>query len=444
MDPEHFGGRTDDDLFADDFEPVAPEEQVATISNETGAPVPQDTNLSTPVSTAVEHSQPSEPAPVQKPAPAPQAPRGLANSRHAPANRAEKQPRNNNRHRGNNSANNNNNNNNNNATQSQQQQSTSNAPPSAPKELREKEARDKEPGRNTASVSSAARIGSGANPRSKLTEDELAAKMEKMRIMNAEKVKRFEQAQRDESEHAAAYAKGMEEDRKRRAEQAARRKAAEEDRKKMEEEREKNRERKMRAMGAKEGGSWDEGKEERMREEDRSGYRGHRGVANTAFARDMADGNEQGDGYRGGRRGGRGGFGGGRGRGGGDGYGGRTLFEPDPENESGQRFHQRDNFRNRGRDWKADGPAAPRAERAGPGSGVSKADKPKLTPDEFPALPGSKPAALPASTNAPLSFASLPLSPAVGRWDDEVQDSIWKNAAQAKEAADAQAGSKEK
>ncbi|KAK3952827.1 hypothetical protein QBC32DRAFT_132700 [Pseudoneurospora amorphoporcata] len=437
MDHEHFGGRTDDDLFADDFEPVAPEEQVATISTETGAPV-QDTNITSPATTAVEHSQPSEPAPVQKPTPAPQAPRGLANSRHAPANRPEKQPRNNNRYpKAKNSPSNNS------ATQSQQQQSSSNAPPSAPKELREKEAKDKEAGRNTASVSSAARIGSGANPRTKLTEDELAAKMAKMRIMAAEKTKRFEQAQRDENEHAAAYAKGMEEDRKRRAEQAARRKAAEEDRKKMEDERERNRERKMRAMGAKEGGSWDEGKEERMREQDRSSYRGHRGVANTAFARGLADGNEQGDGYHGGRRGGRGGFGGGRGRGGGDGYGGRSLFEPDPENESagGRRFHQ--NSLNRGRDRKGGGPAAPRAERAGPGSGAPKTDKPKLTPDEFPALPGSKPTAPQVSTNAPLSFASLPLSPAVGRWDDEVQESIWKNAAQAKEAADAQAKSEE-
>lgn len=441
MDSEHFGGRTDDDLFADDFEPVAPEEQVATMSTETGTPV-QDTDITSHASPAVESPQPLESAPVQKSTPAPQAPKGLANSRHAPKG-PEKQPRNNNRHP---KANNNVNHNtgNNSATQSQQQQSTSSTPPSAPKEFREKEARDKEAGRNTASVSSAARIGSGANPRTKLTEDELAAKMEKMRIMAAEKTKRFEQAQRDENEHAAAYAKGMEEDRKRRAEQAAKKKAAEEDRKKMEEEREKNRERKMRAMGAKEGGSWDEGKEERMREEDRRGYRGVRGVANTqSWAQDPADGNEQGNGYRGGRRGGRGGFGGGRGRGGGDGYGGRTLFEPDPENETGQRFYQRDNNRNRGRDWKANGPAAPRAERSGPGSGAPKADKPKLTPDEFPALPGSKATAPQVSTSAPLSFASLPLSPAVGRWDDEVEESISKKAAQAKEVANTQAKSKE-
>lgn len=438
MDSEQFGGRTDDDLFADDFEPVAPEEQVATISTETGTPV-SETNITSPTSTAVDNTQPSDPVPVQKSAPAPQASRGLANSRHAPANRPEKQPRNNNRHfRANNSDGSNS------ATQSQQQQSISTAPPSAPKELREKEAKDKEAGRNTASVSSAARIGSGANPRTKLTEEELAAKMEKMRIVAAEKTKRFEQAQRDESEHAAAYAKGMEEHRKRRVEQAAKRKAAEEDRKKMEEEREKNRERKMRAMGAKEGGSWDEGKEERMREEDRRGYRGVRGVANTPlWAQDLADGNEQGYGHRGGRRGGRGRYGGGRGRGGGDGYGDRTLFEPDPENESGQRFHQRDNFRTHSRDWKPDGPAAPRAERSGNGSGAPKADKPKLTADEFPALPGSKPTASQASTNAPLSFASLPLSPAVGRWDDEVEESIWKKAAQAKETADTQAKSKE-
>ncbi|EGZ68369.1 hypothetical protein NEUTE2DRAFT_160736 [Neurospora tetrasperma FGSC 2509] len=431
MDSEHFGGRTDDDLFADDFEPVAPEEQVATMSTETGTPV-QDTDITSHASPAVESLPPRLKHPKDLPTRV-TLPKVLRSNHATTIVTPKPTTTSTTTNTGNNSA-----------TQSQQQQSTSSTPPSAPKEFREKEARDKEAGRNTASVSSAARIGSGANPRTKLTEDELAAKMEKMRIMAAEKTKRFEQAQRDENEHAAAYAKGMEEDRKRRAEQAAKRKAAEEDRKKMEEEREKNRERKMRAMGAKEGGSWDEGKEERMREEDRRGYRGVRGVANTqSWAQDPADGNEQGNGYRGGRRGGRGGFGGGRGRGGGDGYGGRTLFEPDPENETGQRFYQRDNNRNRGRDWKADGPAAPRAERSGPGSGAPKADKPKLTPDEFPALPGSKATAPQVSTSAPLSFASLPLSPAVGRWDDEVEESISKKAAQAKEAANAQAKSKE-
>jgi hypothetical protein len=40
------------------------------------------------------------------------------------------------------------------------------------------------------------RIGSGANPRTKLTEDELAAKMERMRILNAEKARKLSRLRR--------------------------------------------------------------------------------------------------------------------------------------------------------------------------------------------------------------------------------------------------------
>src|SRR5690606_10674008 len=97
--------------------------------------------------------------------------------------------------------------------------------------------------------------------RTKLTEDELAAKMSRMRLLAAEKARKFEVAERDEREHAAAYARGMEEARKRRAEEAERRKRGEEERRRMEEERERNRERKLKAMGGgNREGNWDEGK----------------------------------------------------------------------------------------------------------------------------------------------------------------------------------------
>lgn len=100
--------------------------------------------------------------------------------------------------------------------------------------------------------------------------------MEKMKLLSAEKARKFEKAEKDEKEHAEAYARGMHEARKRRAEDAEKRKRGEDDRRKMEDERAKNRERKLKAMGMKEGG-WDEGKEALEEEESRRGFRGANG-----------------------------------------------------------------------------------------------------------------------------------------------------------------------
>ncbi|KAH6640239.1 hypothetical protein F5144DRAFT_544456 [Chaetomium tenue] len=273
MDQDQFGGRTDDDLFSDDIEPV--EEQV-----EETIDVPEPT----PVPTRDAPAQP-EPAPapaVVKPAPArpPQpAKSALAQSRHAPRpdnNPPHSTPKNNN-----NSTPKNNNNNKNHKkarspkpppsvatsdTPSTQESpatpaSTDGSTPTPTVTNTTSSASTPQPtttpttgSNNTASAVSHARLNSGANPRTKLTDTELAARMEKMRLLAAEKTRRFEEAQRDESEHAVAYARGMEEARRRKAEDAARRCVAEEERKKLEDERARNRERKLKAMGMKEGG----------------------------------------------------------------------------------------------------------------------------------------------------------------------------------------------
>ena len=405
MDPDQFGGRTDDDLFSDDYEPVAPEQQ----------------QVSVPVAaTSQPHDVPaSSPAPEASPAPTASLPppKNLAQSRHN-HNRPEKPPRGPSSH--NNHHHNNNNNNKQhakpNTTDTPPQPtipppSTSPPPPSAPKEPAA--ARENIIGRNTASVNSESRIGSGVNPRKKPTEEELAAKMEKMRILAAEKTRKFEQAQRDENEHAAAYAKGMEEARKRKAEEAVRRKAADEDKRRLEDERAKNRERKLAAMGMKEGG-WDEGKEERIQEEESKVFRGANGgvrgvrtggglgasrfsregdgegggLGASRYARDGdGDGGER---DRGGNRGR-----GGRGRGGrGGGRGGRALFDADGED--------RDRERN--------------------GSGYShsqdvrkKEVKPSLAPDEFPALPGAA-----SGSDNPAAPAKIDTKPAVGSYANPI------------------------
>ncbi|CAK7565278.1 MAG: hypothetical protein SEPTF4163_003191 [Sporothrix epigloea] len=115
-----------------------------------------------------------------------------------------------------------------------------------------------------------ARIQSGANPRTRLTEAELEMKMSAMRLAAEEKTRRFEQAQRDERDHDIAMAKGREEARKRKAAEEEKRKRSEEDRRRLEEDRSRNRDRKLKAMGVKEG-NWDEGKDN---EGDQSGLDG--------------------------------------------------------------------------------------------------------------------------------------------------------------------------
>ncbi|GAB1315454.1 hypothetical protein MFIFM68171_05664 [Madurella fahalii] len=437
MDHDQFGGRTDDDLFSDDIEPVDELSSLPTAAE----PLSED---------ALSQPEPAPPAPVQQPEPAaappPQAPRSsLAQSRHAP--RQQDKPR----HPPNNkppqkppntitdtpptqeppastassrtstpavptgpsanstssSSNNNSNNSNNN-----------NKPPSnAPREPSSK---------NTASAVSAARLNSGANPRTKLTEEELAARMEKMRLLAAEKTRRFEEAQRDETEHAAAYARGMEEARRRRAEDAARRRVAEEERRRLEEERARNRERKLAAMGIKEDG-WDQGKE--VARDNRGlaafrgafgGVRGNRsgqgqgqgqgqglGLGGSRFASSSPDGAEEYNGFVGRGRGGRG-RGGKSARGG---RGGRGLYE----------YEERDG----GRDWDRgrDAVAAQEMRTGGPGQLAPK--KTDLKAEDFPALPSFAAAppkkldtAWGAKSNNPM--ADIPLSPPVGKWDEEV------------------------
>ncbi|KAL2200163.1 hypothetical protein P885DRAFT_57052 [Corynascus similis CBS 632.67] len=436
MDQDQFGGRTDDDLFSDDIEPVEEETII----------------LSEPVAV---HEAPARTEPAPAP-PAPQAPAAqqsaptaparhakgsLAQSRHAPSPRRDnKSPR---------PPSNNNNNNNSrpprssgandspsaqettptspNASSKQpptgprEPSSSSNTPPTTTTSVKttpgpaSNNGSNNNNNNNTASAVSQARLNSGANPRTKLTEAELSERMERMRLLAAEKTRRFEEAQRDESEHAVALARGMEEARRRRAEEAARRRAAEEERRRLEDERARNRERKLRAMAAKEGGGWDAGKEELAGREDerRGGFKGaHGGVRGAKSGAGLggsrfagggggspADegGDFNGFGLRG--RGVRGR--GGRGRGG-RGGAGRALFD-EREGENG-RDHGRQNA---------------------PATAPSPPEKADLKKEDFPPLPTSGA----APKNADAAWVSkpgdqLPLASPVGKWDEEVAADI--------------------
>ncbi|KAK1989962.1 hypothetical protein LX36DRAFT_676218, partial [Colletotrichum falcatum] len=281
------------------------------------------------------------------------------------------------------------------------------------------------PGANTA-LNAAARLGSGANPRTKLTETELAAKMEQMRILNAEKTRKFEQAEQDERSHAEAYARGMEEARQRRKLEEERRRRGEEERRRMDDERAKNRERKLKAMSMKEGG-WDEGKDALAQEEDRQrvfrgangGVRGSKsagaGLAGSRFARDNDEG-DAGDRHATEER--RGGAGAGRGRGrgrGAQGRGGGRGGRGGGGGGFGNEHEQRD----------------PAASSNGGAARVSKpavAPAPVINTDEFPALPGAK-------SSAVAGDAPLPVLSPLGRWDDEMEafDAAKKSGADATE-----------
>ncbi|KAJ8105223.1 hypothetical protein ONZ43_g7512 [Nemania bipapillata] len=244
-----------DDLFADDFEPV----------NES-VPEPEAAAYSTP--TLAADAQPPViaplPEPSSQPSPVPDAPRTLAHSRHAkPAH--QQRPR---KHSPKKSAPPQNataSANTGDASGTSESSSTPAPGPTPP-------TTSARPGSNTALAD---RLASGANPRTKLSDSELAEKMERMRILSAEKARKFEQAERDSRSHAIAYEKGMEEARRRRAEEAERRRRGEEERRQMDQERAANRERKLKAMGAREGG-WDEGKTAEE-DRDRRGFRGANG-----------------------------------------------------------------------------------------------------------------------------------------------------------------------
>ncbi|KAK2591758.1 hypothetical protein QQS21_010548 [Conoideocrella luteorostrata] len=405
---DQFGGRTDDDLFYDDdFEPVESESVVvqqvqhaqpppepipAVTSPVTAEPVqsrqPKPKASSLPPQSST-HNAPSAP-PTQ-----PQAKGGnLSSSRFA--------------RKGN---------------PNMRQQPTPSPPavaksPTPPKENkdtpREKEAvpkekdasplpnaptgpaKDKKPyaPQNTA-ANPESRLQSGANPRQKLTETELAAKMEEMKLLSAEKARKFEKAEKDQQQHAEAYAKGMEDARKRRAEDAERRRRGEEDKRKLDEERAKNRERKLKAMGMKEGG-WDEGKEAILEEEAKKGFRGANG------------------GIRGTKRGG---------------LSGSRFAREGEELPDVDRFldDRQRGSRGRGRGGRGSG----RGRDGGPALRPtnSKTPAPSLTADEFPALPsdGKKKPSQPASVYPPpkadpAPVLSLPIPPLQGgKWDDEME-----------------------
>lgn len=398
---DQFGGRTDDDLFADDFEPVAASSEPVEVppAAETTREAVQEAPRPPPVETTSHprEGQPeatsqdgtsaqttSKPETSTTPAAPPTAPKQLSQSRHnrpAPSARpAARQPP---------ASNNNNTNPPPPSSNSQSNSSGPAAPESAATNPPEK-------------YDPKTRLQSGVNPRTKLTDEELTAKMEKMRILSAEKTRRFEQAQRDESDHRIALARSIEETRKRRAAEDEKRRRGEEDRRRMDEERARNRERKLQAMGQKEGG-WDEGKEERLAEEDRRGFRGANGgirgtknvgLTGSRFAvDDSPDDRRDFAGDRGSR---------GRGRGRGNMRGGRggrgTLFDADAGS---------------GRNDGATRNTAPRQNPSKPAV---------MSKDDFPALP---PAAPPAATTAtknppPIQNPLSPLSPRIGKWDDEM------------------------
>ncbi|KAI0846365.1 hypothetical protein F5Y00DRAFT_243925 [Daldinia vernicosa] len=404
---DQFNGRTDDDLFADEFEPVDTQEEPETKNEPSAPPVVEDqlpsANSEQPNTVAVQ------------PTPTPFTPRSLNQSRHAKqppsSSHHQSRPR---KHSPKPAA-----------VDSQQQQHQQEQQQPQQQESPAKstssgggggsdkkaQAATVKLGQNTALAD---RLASGANPRQKLTESELASKMEQMRILNAEKTRRFEQAERDSRSHAMAYEKGMEEARRRRAEEAERRRRGEEERRRMDDERAANRERKLKAMGAKEGGNWDEGKNLEEERDRRAGFRGanggirgarsNGGIAGSRFAERDNDSipREFGpDDFRGRGRGG-------RGRGGstrGGGRGGRGGFNHDGE---------------RGGAYKTPGTTA---TQNGNKPQPQKGAQAPPTAEDFPALPTTK--KLDTTNNATAATKPpVPLpefnSPTVGKWDDEM------------------------
>lgn len=423
---DQFNGRTDDDLFADDFEPV-PAPQRPAVAPAVNTPS-QPAEPAAPTTAVVKDQTPKSIEPVKDAiASAPKGPKdGLSQSRHAaPAKQQQQQQQpSRNRKTSPKGARNN-------KQKKAPEPRPSPAPPAAdptvaPRNTDKSASTDADaavpppstaaatpakatPQKGGANIAAVDRLGSGQNPRTKLSDKELADKMERMRVAAAERTRKFEQAENDSRSHAAAYEKGMEELRKKRAEEAERRKRGEEERKRMDDERERNRERKMRAMSAKNpGANWDEGKDARTADEEaqerrrafrgaHGGVRGTRGMGGSRFSeREGSDNSSKelfdADDSRGGA---------GRGRGGGRGRGER---------------------------------GAGRGGRGGRGGAQngSRSDNPQKPPsaDEFPALPGGdKPATKPAPVEkAQLDKKDFPSlskpeldSPPVGRWDEEVE-----------------------
>lgn len=408
---DQFGGRTDDDLFADEFEPVDDDlVEDPVVSQE---PVPSTAAVLPNVTAAPAISQPSTaPAPTSSSAqngattvsssherPPEEPPKTLMQSRHAPQQPPASTPRAPRAHRPNHNGNNNTNN------HSASNPTASNTPsgptaPTAPKaDVTERERRPHGAKQNPDS-----RLTSGANPRQKLTDEELAAKMAQMKLLNAEKTKQFERANADEQSHAIALEKATEQAKKRRADEAERRKREAVDRRQMDDERERNRERKLKAMGAKEGG-WDEGKEERLVEEERRrggfNFRGANGGIRGPAAP--------------------------RGGGGGGGLSSSRFASPTDDTDfmSGRGGRGRGRAGGRGGRGGRGGFASPDEASHMPASkGPSSAPGAALRPEEFPALPTA-----PSTKTAAVAKTEIasPASP-LGKWDDEMEAQDEKNA----------------
>lgn len=380
---DQFGGRTDDDLFYDDFEPVDGEAVVTTDHRQPSPPPP-----SIPTTTTQEAPAPQRPAP-SKPS------HGLTSSRYA-ENKSEPEPQPEPEAP---------------APVSSQPATTPQQPPAEPlaapsiatddagppanaptgpkeKPARQQQQRQGPPAQNAKdhAADREARLQSGANPRQKLTTEELTKKMEQMKVLSAEKTRKFEKAEQDEKQHAQAYARGMQEAKKRQVEADERKKRGEENQRQLNNEREKNRERKLKAMSQKEGG-WDEGKEAAAQEESRRAFKGANG------------------GVRGTRRGG---FGGGRPQ-----QDGEEV--PDVDRFLDDRHRPRGGGRGRGRGGSRGGrdgaAAAPHTQGA-------KQAVPKT--EDFPALPASsnKDASVDAKPATEPVLSPLPKG---GKWDDEME-----------------------
>ncbi|KAJ2899473.1 hypothetical protein MKZ38_003030 [Zalerion maritima] len=273
-----------------------------------------------------------------------------------------------------------------------------------------------------------ARLASGGAPRTKLTDEELTAKMERMHLRNQDIARRHEAAEMDKKAHREALVKGQEEARKKRAEETERRKRGEEDHKKLENEREKNRARKLKAIGMKQGG-WDEGKEDLMEQMEggsrrafrgaHGGVRGVRGqgLAGSRFA-PVAPAVIPGEGTPEEGAADREFVPRGRGRGRARGRGGRDKGGFD---RNGARDHTNGHHHENG---------DTEAARIGKNQQRQKSaqEKPKLDATEFPALPT---APKPEDKPRPVipKFGDLDpfsqLSP-IGKWDEEVEEEARK------------------
>ncbi|PHH81354.1 hypothetical protein CDD82_967 [Ophiocordyceps australis] len=240
---DQFGGRTDDDLFNDDFEPVE-SESVVISDNQPITSTPRLAAAPAPTTSSVP-SKSLDDSYFAKPAPNPSAQAATAPPAQAPAPLPSH---------------------------------AAPAPPQPPTDVPKSRSHPRSHGGATqkpkinpsaSAANSKTRIQSGANPRQKPTDAELADKMQRMKLLAAEQTRKFQAAADDERFHAAAVERG--------AHEAARRNAAAaQQRRHLEDERAKNRERKLRAMSAKQGG-WDEGKEELAKEETASHFRGSNG-----------------------------------------------------------------------------------------------------------------------------------------------------------------------